>query len=622
MKTLQTPLSPGSFGGERVMGRKAIVVSEDLRDAERRLTAILDFFGIPWEVVGPRALWDSVPPASDPGYCVFSAMDQVGRRLKSRGDAPSWPPLFRNADSVFFFGSEDSEANLRFLRWLTPGAALSLRPIQGGKVLCFVSNEQTEICGPLSGLRIPVTDQTEGRTAMAVDSDRRWVPLIVTDEGSIFATVRCEGTQCFVASCSTLIDIRRTVEKGYFDVGDYFCSAAPLVMYLRYAFGKGMPAPPEHGACLIVDDPVLRPQYGFLDFPHIAALCREHHFTCTIAFIPWNWRRSHRSVVELFRRHPEQLSLCIHGCDHTATEFSGSSVPWLTSQAQLAIRRMERHQARTGVSYDPVMVFPQGAFSAAALMALKQSGFLAAVNTEVAPLDQSSGTEISEAWRPAILQYGNLAIFTRRYPFHGLHNFAFDLLLGKPCLIVTHHSDFQEGGRGLLDFIDQLNSLQVPLKWRTLGTVVRRAYHQRLRSDGVLQIRMYGGEVLVENAGPESRAICVEKSEPTPEAIERLEVGGRNIAFEHDQGYLRFAMNLAAGEGVPIRIVYKEQDEGQTRRSLRHSTTVLVRRCLSEFRDETQAKAPWIYHCAQNLRDWMSPDRGAAPTHRLVRQRE
>ena len=589
------------------MGRKAILVSEDPTDSERHLTAILDFFGIPWERLEPNALWDLVPASMDQGYCVFSAMDMMGRTLQARNYKTGLPPLLRNAHSIFFLGGADFKANLCLLQLLTQSTGANIRAIQASNTLCSVSNERPEISGPLSGLQVPASVRNAGLMPILVHPDPRFVPLIFTEEGTIFAAIDIEETRCFISPSPMLIDISRPVEKGYFDVADHVWSAVPLVMYLRYAFGDVIPTSPDNGACLIIDDPVLRARYGFLDFQEIAALCLKHQFTCNIAFIPWNCRRSQPSVIELFKRHPERLSLSIHGCDHTAREFGASSIPSLSRQAQLAIRRMGIHRQITGLPYEPLMVFPQGSFSAVAPTVLKHSGFIAAVNTEVSPADQQLKTEIREVWKTAIIKYGDFAIFTRRYPFHGLHNFAFDLMLGKPTLIVTHHSDFQDKSRGLMDFIDRLNSLPVPLTWRTLGNVVRRAYQQRLREDGVFQIRMFSSEIIIENAAPVSRHIAVEKSEHAPERIDRVEVAGQEVAFLHDQSCMRFELNIGPRQSLPIRIAYKDiYVKAPAQRSVRGSTKLLVRRCLSEFRDETQARAPWFYNCAQNLRNWVS----------------
>jgi hypothetical protein len=46
---------------------------------------------------------------------------------------------------------------------------------------------------------------------------------------------------------------------------------------------------------------------------------------------------------------------------------------------------------------------------------------------------------IADLWAPAVMRYSSFPIFTRRYPWEGIENFAFDILLGKPALIVIHH---------------------------------------------------------------------------------------------------------------------------------------------------------------------------------------
>ena len=52
-----------------------------------------------------------------------------------------------------------------------------------------------------------------------------------------------------------------------------------------------------------------------------------------------------------------------------------------TEEIDEALERMNRHQRRTGVPYEPIMVFPQGIFSERAMSVLKRRNFVAAVNT-------------------------------------------------------------------------------------------------------------------------------------------------------------------------------------------------------------------------------------------------
>ena len=190
-------------------------------------------------------------------------------------------------------------------------------------------------------------------------------------------------------------------------------------------------------------------------------------------------------MVQLFKDNPDNYSLCIHGCDHTAGEFGTSNRQRLRAIASEAIRRMSLHERRTGLTHDRVMVFPQGIFSEEAIPELKRAGFNAVVNTEVHsnPLGERK-LRISDVWDVAVMSYGDFPIYTRRYPAQGIENLAFDLLLGKPCLVVIHHDFCSNGYARLVQFIDQLNALKVPLTWRRLGDVVRRSYRQKeLSSD-------------------------------------------------------------------------------------------------------------------------------------------
>ena len=155
------------------------------------------------------------------------------------------------------------------------------------------------------------------------------------------------------------------------------------------------------------------------------------------------------------------------------------------------------------------MVFPQGVFSSVCLEILKKAGFLAAVNTDVAPTDSDRAeTQIRDVWDVAIMRYGCFPIFTRRYAHHGLENFAFDLLLGKPCLIVAHHDFFKNNCAEAIEFVEKLESLNCHLQWRSLAEVIRRACRQRINGSGVKEVEMFGNELLVNN--PCERVLDVE----------------------------------------------------------------------------------------------------------------
>ena len=208
-----------------------------------------------------------------------------------------------------------------------------------------------------------------------------------------------------------------------------------------------------HRASIIIDDPLLRENYGFLNYRKLLSLMDKHNFVTTIAFIPWNYNRTDERIAALFKQRPDKFSLCVHGCDHTNGEFGKSDPNYLDNKVKLATARMIEHEKRTGIPFDRVMVFPQGIFSNEALEALKRSNFLAAVNTDALPV---SGR------------------ITSSFPFF-LRYKPEDLpdCVPGPTFIVLHHDYFKNGYERLTDFVDKLNAQSKNIKWGSLGNIIR-----------------------------------------------------------------------------------------------------------------------------------------------------
>lgn len=201
-------------------------------------------------------------------------------------------------------------------------------------------------------------------------------------------------------------------------------------------------------ATIIIDDPLLRGNYGFLNYEKLLDLMDKHNFHTSIAFIPWNYNRSHKKIVDLFKTRPDRFSLCVHGCDHTSREFGSTDMHYLDGKIKLATARMTEHERLTGVSFDRIMVFPQGVFTNEALEVLKMNGYLAAVNTEI-PVNGKINSDFP---------------FFRRYKPENITN-------QDPAFVVLHHEYFKNNGYETLSvFVDELN--QRGAKWDSLGNVI------------------------------------------------------------------------------------------------------------------------------------------------------
>jgi len=218
-------------------------------------------------------------------------------------------------------------------------------------------------------------------------------------------------------------------------------------------------------ACLIIDDPLLRPKYGCLDFEKLLEKMKIHNFFTEIAFIPWNYKRSDAKTVRLFAENADYYAICVHGCNHTGNEFGNGNYQQLCSLSSTALWRMEQHKRLTGLPYDPVFVFPQERFSSVAVRALKDQGYIAAFNGTLQANDREEPPAI-EYQRSICSIYHDFPLFLRRKPSHKSRIIQ-DMASGRPIIIVDHHGAFRNGYREITDAVDWINSLG-KVKWTSL----------------------------------------------------------------------------------------------------------------------------------------------------------
>jgi hypothetical protein len=522
----------------------------------------------------------------------------------SDGALPAW---MLNTSSVYIYGFQETTLCRRLLRFLTSAADGEIRKPIAADAHMFVTRDFPEMCGPMSGLQVSVK-LTENDFYFDVHPQAEGCQSIITANcGEIFVSVICSGVRFFLNASSEIVDINSPATT-YFDVKEYFCRAVPIAMYLRWAFADICWTGMETRGCLIVDDPLLKPRYGFLRFSDTLELMASHNFTTTIAFIPWNWRRTNRQTVRQFQLHTDRLSLCVHGCDHSGGEFAARSTALLNRRIKTASQRMELLSKRTSLQHDKIMVFPQGSFSPEAGRALKLNGFVAAVNTEVAPSGSArNDTKIADLWNVAIMKYGTFPIFTRRYLTHGVENFAFDALLGKPCLMVAHHEVFKDRGRELMEFIGRLNSLKWNLRWCSLGDAINHSFRTRNEDGGIRAIQMYAEQLVIENPSTEPREIVVAKEESDPHCVKAVVANRMTLDHTFEGNQLQFKVTMSPGGRTEIRIIYDHKlDLGPDNDGLAYRIKIGVRRHLSEFRDNYVSRNDLLYAAAAKVKRFLN----------------
>ena len=549
---------------------------------------LLQFFGVAYEKQRASEFRFPESNAADKNgsYRVICAAQTFGRILGDPHNSSRGSNGFgRQTHSVFLYSNGDPVALASAVSQLS-GATISVRRGAKDHTQWHIADDRDGACGAMRGLDVYPAATTLSSSNFFDKKEDAIAALIASNDRAAFVKLFWRGIPFFISSVP-LVDIDAELTTRNFDIREHLFSAVPPVCYLRWAFPQSSWSTPEANACLVIDDPLLKARYGFVRFEKLLRLMKQLRFSTSIAFIPWNWRRSDPKVVQLFKDNPDYYSLCVHGCDHTAAEFSASNRDRIRAVASEAIRRMSLHERRTGLAHDCIMIFPQGMFSQEAVDELKRSGFLAAVNTEVhsEPL-AARQLRIADVWNVAVMTYSDFPIYTRRYPAQGIENFAFDLLLGKPCLVVIHHDYCDDGYVRLSRFIEQLNSLKAPIVWRCLSDVVRRSYRQKPVSQDLLEIEMYGSELLVENRSDRAKNYLIRRREPDPNRIKSLHAGSYQLSWQSVRDHIEFDLTVGPGESTLLTLRFKvNEDVAHGYQNFAHSAKTMLRRYLSEARD-------------------------------------
>jgi hypothetical protein len=576
--------------------QQATLLSEpDLAVEEnKRIGKLLNFFGVRQRRLNiAECLADATVHHGTPLKSGIFASAEVFLRLIERLERnperlQAW---CQRIHSVFVSPGADG-ASLQKLARILIGNEVGLSEINPSAENFVVSDRLSDFCGVMTGVRVTGANCKSNCGLILNTGKGDAITIISLGDGAVFLKLEYKGVPVFLSTSREIIDIDAELGSQNFDVREHFLSAVPLVLYIKWAFAETCWNAPEANACLVIDDPLLKPTHGFVDFEELLSLMKQHNFSTNIAFIPWNWRRSAPEVVRLFRENPRCYSLSVHGCDHTRAEFGSSNQQRLFWKTEQAAERMNLHRSMTGIDHDPVMVFPQGIFSEAAMSVLKHTDLIGAVNNDVVSADPCPrAITISDVWDIAVMGY-SFPLFTRRYPWEGIENFAFDTLLGKPAIAVIHHDYCSDHGMRLVNFVKQVNALQCAPTWRNLGDVVRRSCRQRGDSAGAVEVEMYGTELRIENRSDQLKRFLIRRRECEPSAIERICTDAQEIAWRQVDGRINFEIDLNPGEYRVIKIKFRDfVKKGGNGDNLPYRFKTTLRRYLCEIRDNYVAPA-------------------------------
>jgi len=549
------------------------------------------FFGIQHRtIVADSASEEDSRRLRDPACGVAFLASATGLLAASRNGL--WDPQsLRNGNGIvgrmFVYGGSQPQ-DLPAAYALCSGAPpIELMPQSQEQMTIRFTDSHRDLCGPFSGITVnnvsssgtPLLRALDARDSVIIDSP--------PDSGAALICRRCGDTDVFFSTAPRVLSLDFLIREKYFDIKKHLFELLPFILFIRKAFADEIYQTDDVKACLIVDDPRLIESYGHFNYRNILKKMRGNGFATNIGFIPWNYRRSDPGIVELVKTNSDRISVAVHGCDHTKAEFGTGDVDALNWLAHTAQGRMESHRARHALDYDRIMIFPQGVFSMRSAGALKRHNYWGAVNTDICACDDAEGVSLGETMDLAILKYSGFPIVTRRYLWHGLENFAFDILLGKPCLIVTHQQDFRNEAKQVLDGLDALSKLNAHLNWAPLGNVVRTLHKRQRHADGRESVRIYSLSSVIKNSAQSPIDATVFKAESDPTMLKAVLLDGEPVEWTSTGRGCEVHLRMGPAQSSHLQFQYKNDSKpAPDRNNLSRRVKVMLRRHLTEVRDQ------------------------------------
>jgi len=575
---------------------------------ETRILRLAEFLGIPCEGVAlgkgsehAECLKESVP---DSCSC-FVVSPQVMKEWVGESSIPAElvALLLSRFTHIVVHGLHVDAFHSELVAALSRGRLRSVEAIDGECSAYAIARDSKDVCEAFSGLSFEPANRGNDHVMSLGGSDPGVRQLISICGRPFMAAVRLEGAEILFVAGEDVADLN--AEVGDAPLVEYFSQLLPHAMALRYAAGDECWRPRKAHASIIVDDPLLRKTYGFLNFESLLRLANQHNFHAAIAFIPHNFRRSSSRITRMFKENTARLSICFHGNDHTEGEFASTDLNLLNTLLRIAEDRMNLHNQISGLICDRVMVFPQGNFSIEAMKALKSHNFIAAVNTVPHPAEQVVRLTIGELAQPAVLRYGGFPLFLRK-PIRKTqsHDIAFNLFFGRPVLIVEHHELFQRP-ESLIEIATRINSLASEVHWSGLATVVSNSILTRRAPDDTYHVRAYSGTIQISNDSGSIRRYSIEWADSYGGAsnAQVLIDGTPGCGVEIYDAGVRLSVELDPGSSRTFSLIHRNVHAEVRALGLRWNAQAFLRRRLSEVRDNHLSKNQHLLRAARTLKE-------------------
>lgn len=584
--------------------RLSIICSQEVSDNDKALAGLAGFLGVPTRFSQYAEVLAKLSDGRETA-AASAVSGETLTRLMGEGLMGQFREYVgRRLSTLLVYGIRPGESIGRTLDRFTEGLVRGVLPLGSSTHGYYLAKGEKEFSRQFSGMLLEPRKAPTDYVFDVVCGEGGTRDIISIEGRPFFSSFRLGGCRVFMLAAGEIADVGMRLSEPV-DTGRFFSRLIPPAMYIKHAFGDAAWHSEKDRACLIVDDPLLREKYGFLNYRTLASLMDCFDFTASIGFIPWNFRRTAGEVARLFNARSDRFSLCIHGCDHTRSEFGSLDDDDLARMTRTATERMNRHKKLTGVTFDRIMVFPQGVFSTRAMEVLNWNGYLAAVNSEPFPVDFNGSLPLTSFLEPAVTAFGGFPLFLRRWP-EDIEDLATDLFWGRPALITAHHDFFREGCRRVVELLSKIASINTDLEWRSLGEIVRRSHLLCAEPDGAVRVRSYVSDIVIRNDGPLERVYLITMPTPGPSPV-RVVSQGDDLRYEISDDGLRVPLVVPPYRETGVAIVRPWSGPDRINADTRmQAVKILMRRYLSEIRDNYISKNSVLLAIAMRLKDGLS----------------
>ena len=267
-----------------------------LRDLDTRMVHLAEFLGIQCETL---ALVDTTEPAeflrnAVPEECsCFVLHPQVMKEWVGDNGLTTALACFLQSrfSRLLVHGLHVDAYDSKLVSVLSQGGLQSVQPVDDRTAVYEIAHGTKDICEAFSGLSFGPTNFANDHVFNIDVNDNKVRRLISIGDWPFMATVTTHGSEALFIAGEDLVDV--DLEIGEAQLGEHFSRLVPYAMALRYIAGDECWRPSKGYASVVVDDPLLRDNYGFLNFDSLLQHTKQSNFHTSIAFIP----QDRKSVV-------------------------------------------------------------------------------------------------------------------------------------------------------------------------------------------------------------------------------------------------------------------------------------------------------------------------------------